>query len=72
MAGLTGLTDPSLLYANMGSINPMVLQGNGALINHLMAQKNPFHANQANWMNAMMNNKTLSNFWMNSDIKVVL
>lgn len=72
MAGLTGLTDPSLLYANMGGINPMVLQGNGALINHLMAQKNPFHANQANWMNAMMNNKTLSNFWMNSDIKMPL
>ena len=68
---MAGLTDPNLLYGNIGSLNPMMLPGNGALISHLLAQKSPFHANQTNWMSAMMNNKALSNFWMNSDMKVI-
>ncbi|XP_074000099.1 protein strawberry notch isoform X3 [Rhodnius prolixus] len=58
--------DASLLYSTMANLNPMLLPGNGALLNHILGQKVPF-ANQ-NWMNAFPN-KALAQFWMNADQK---
>lgn len=70
MAGFTGgLADPSLLYSNMGGLNPLMLQGNGSFMSHFLSQKAAaFHPNQQNW-NAL-NNKALSQIWMNTDFKM--